>query len=212
MSTYLVNNLDPHFGFDAARPLIEADMLQFQLKLGNDRDYLPTRVSYKLDLRGPSVTVQSACSTSLVAVHLACRSLLNGECDIALAGGVSIIVPAARRLPIRGGHGSSPDGHCRAFDARAPGTVFGNGVGVVVLKRLDDAIADGDHIHAVIRGSAINNDGAVKVGFTAPSVDGQAEVIADGAGRRRRRRRPRSATSRPTAPAPRSAIRSRSRR
>ena len=179
MSTYLVNNLNPHFGFDAARPLIEADMLQFQLKLGNDRSYLPTRVSYKLDLRGPSVNVQSACSTSLVAVHLACGSLLNGECELALAGGVSIIVPDHGGYLFEEGMVRSPDGHSRAFDARAAGTMFGNGSGAVLLKRLDDALADGDRIAAVVRGSAVNNDGAPKVGFTAPNLDRQAEVIED---------------------------------
>ena len=131
---------------------------------------------------GPSVDVQTACSTSLVAVHLACQSLLAGECDMALAGGVSLTVPAGgAATSTRRAASLSPDGHCRAFDARAAGTVGGNGVGIVVLKRLADALADGDTIRAVIRGSAINNDGSGKVGFTAPSVDGQAEVIVRGA-------------------------------
>src|SRR5215213_5339206 len=151
----------------------------FQALLTNDKDFLPLRVSYKLGLNGPSVDVQTACSTSLVAVHCACQALLDGECDAALAGGVSIRVPQrSGYLYLEEGIGS-PDGHCRPFDARAQGTVSGNGAGAVVLRRLEDALADGDTIHAVIRGSAVNNDGAAKVGFTAPSVDGQAEAIAE---------------------------------
>ncbi|HEX6862771.1 MAG TPA: type I polyketide synthase, partial [Thermoanaerobaculia bacterium] len=134
-------------------------------------------MSYKLDLRGPSFTVQTACSTSLVAVHLACQSLLSGECDLALAGGSSVRVPQRTGYSWQPGGISSPDGHCRAFDAQAQGTVPGQGVGVVVLKRLDDALADGDPVLAVIRGSALNNDGAQKAGFTAPSPEGQAQVI-----------------------------------
>jgi acyl transferase domain-containing protein len=149
-----------------------------QALLGNDKDYLATRVSYKLNLNGPSLSVQSACSTALVAVHLACRSLLGGECDLALAGGVSISLPQTAGYQYQPGGLYSPDGHCRAFDAAAQGTIFGNGVGLVVLKRLDDALADGDHIHAVIKGSAINNDGAAKVGYTAPSGTGQLKVIS----------------------------------
>lgn len=147
------------------------------VEIGNSHDYLATRVSYELGLRGPSLTVQTACSTSLVAVHLACQSLLSGECDLALAGGVTIRLPhIAGYLPMEGGV-RSPDGHCRAFDARGQGTVFGSGVGIVVLKRLSDALADGDPVRAVIKGSAINNDGAHKVGFTAPGGQGQAQVI-----------------------------------
>ncbi len=149
-----------------------------QAMLGGDKDFLATRVSYKLNLRGPSFTVQTACSTSLVAIHLACRALLGGECDMALAGGVSATVPQVTGYFYQEGGINSPDGHCRAFDAQAQGTVGGSGVGVVALKRLSDALAAGDHIHAVIRGTAINNDGAVKVGYTAPSVEGQAAVIA----------------------------------
>lgn len=148
-----------------------------QLLLGNDKDHLATRISYKLNLKGPSVTVQTACSTSLVAVHLACQSLLSGECDIALAGGASIAVPHKAGYYYQEGGILSPDGHCRAFDARAQGTVSGSGAGIVALKRLADALADGDDIRAVIKGSAINNDGAVKVGYTAPSETGQAEAI-----------------------------------
>lgn len=179
ISTYLVNNVSPNLGYSANQPLIEADMLQFQMKLGNDRNYLPTRVSYKLNLKGPSVNVQSACSTSLVAVHLASQSLLNGECDMALAGGMSIIVPHKGGYLYEDSMIRSPDGHCRAFDAQAAGTLFGNGGGIVLLKRLDDALADGDPIIAVIKGSAINNDGAQKVGFTAPSIERQMDVISD---------------------------------
>jgi amino acid adenylation domain-containing protein len=149
-----------------------------QAMLGGDKDFLATRVSYKLNLRGPSFTVQTACSTSLVAVHLACRALLGRECEMALAGGVSATVPQVSGYPYQEGGINSPDGHCRAFDARAQGTVAGSGVGIVVLKRLSDALAAGDPIHAVIRGTAINNDGSLKVGYTAPSVDGQAAAIA----------------------------------
>ncbi|MDQ2979183.1 MAG: type I polyketide synthase, partial [Acidobacteriota bacterium] len=146
--------------------------------LGNDYNFLTTRVSYKLDLKGPSFDVQAGCSTSLVAVCLACRALLQHDCDAALAGGVSITFPQKRGYLYREGAMGSPDGRCRAFDAAAGGTVFGAGVGVVVLKRLSDAIAHGDSIVAVIRGFALNNDGASKVGYMAPSVEGQAEVIA----------------------------------
>ena len=147
-----------------------------QVTIGNDKDHLPTRVSYKMNLKGPSLAVQTACSTSLVAVHLACQSLLSYQCDMALAGGVSIASQKSGYLYQEGGI-FSPDGHCRAFDARAQGTVGGSGAGVVVLKRLADALEDRDQIHAVIRGSAINNDGAVKVGYTAPGIKGQVEVI-----------------------------------
>lgn len=151
----------------------------YQTLIGNDKDFLTTRVSYKLNLKGPSITVQTACSTSLVAVSLACQSLLNYQCDMALAGGVSIHTPQKTGYLSQEGGTLSPDGRCYAFDARAKGTVIGNGVGVVVLKRLTDAIADGDFIYATIAGSAINNDGSSKVGYTAPSVDGQAEAIAE---------------------------------
>jgi phthiocerol/phenolphthiocerol synthesis type-I polyketide synthase E len=147
--------------------------------LANAVDFLTTRVSYKLNLKGPSLSIQTACSTSLVAVHLACQSLLHGECDMALAGGVSLKVTETPGYFYQEGGIASPDGHCRAFDARAQGTLFGDGVGIVALKRVAEAIADGDHIYAVIRGSAINNDGASKVGYTAPSVSGQAKVIGE---------------------------------
>jgi len=146
---------------------------------GNDKDFLSTRVSYQLNLRGPSISVQTACSTSLVAMHLACQSLLNGECDMALAGGVTIEIPHGRGYVYEEGEILSPDGHCRPFDAASKGTVFGSGAGIVVLRRLEDALAAGDHIEAIIRGSAVNNDGAGKVGYLAPSVDGQAAVVAE---------------------------------
>jgi acyl transferase domain-containing protein/thioesterase domain-containing protein len=145
----------------------------------NDKDFLTTRVSYLFDLKGPSINIQTACSTSLVAIHMAAQSLLNGECDMALAGGASIELPHRQGYLYEEGEILSPDGHCRPFDVQSQGTVFGSGAGVVVLRRLADAIADGDHIYAVLRGSAINNDGAGKVGYLAPSVDGQAKVIAE---------------------------------
>jgi phthiocerol/phenolphthiocerol synthesis type-I polyketide synthase E len=146
---------------------------------GWSRDYLASRLSYRLNLRGPSLTVQTACSTSLVAVHLACRSLLEGECDLAIAGGASLLLPVRRGHLHQAGGIHSPDGHCRTFDARARGTVGGDGVAVVLLKRLDEALVAGDSIRAVILGSAINNDGAGKVGFAAPSVEGQRRVIGE---------------------------------
>jgi acyl transferase domain-containing protein/acyl carrier protein len=150
----------------------------YQLMIGNDKDFLCTRVSYKLDLHGPAMTIQTACSTSLVAVQLACRALQRGECDMALAGGVSINFPQRSGYRYQEGMIFSPDGVCRPFDAAAQGTRAGAGAGVVVLKRLSEAVADRDPISAVILGAAINNDGAGKVGYTAPSVDGQMEVIA----------------------------------
>jgi acyl transferase domain-containing protein len=146
---------------------------------GNDKDFLATRVSYAMNLRGPSVNVQTACSTSLVAVHLAVSSLLSLECDIALAGGVTIEMPLGHGYLFRDGEILSPDGRCRPFDQSAAGTVFGSGVGLVVLRRLDDALAAGDTIHAVILGSAVNNDGAAKLSYLAPSVDGQAAAIRE---------------------------------
>jgi acyl transferase domain-containing protein/acyl carrier protein len=152
------------------------------LSIGNNPDYLATTVSYKLDLRGPSFTLHTACSTSLVAIHLACEGLRSGDCEMALAGGVCIEVPHGKGYMYEEGGITSPDGHCRPFDARAAGTLWGSGGGVVVLRRLEDAIADGDHVRAVILGNAINNDGASKVGFSAPSVEGQAEVVAHAVG------------------------------
>ena len=155
-----------------------ASVSDYQLMLGNNNDFLTTRVSYKLGLRGPSMSIQTACSTSLVAVHVACQSLLNYQCDVALAGGVSVYLPQKRGYQYEEGGIMSRDGRCRAFDAKATGLAPGSGVGVVVLKRLADAVADGDTIYAIIKGSAINNDGSLKVGYTAPNVDGQAAVIA----------------------------------
>ncbi len=146
---------------------------------GNDRDFMPTGISYKLNLQGPSVAVQTACSTSLVATHMACQSLLSGESDMALAGGITINIPHVEGYLYHDGEILSPDGHCRSFDAKSAGTVLTSGAGTVLLRRLEDAINDGDHIHAVIKASAINNDGSRKVGYLAPSVDGHAEVVSE---------------------------------
>jgi len=159
-------------------PALAAAVGGYQLMLASDKDFLCTRVSYKLGLKGPSMTVQTACSTSLVAVQVACRALQRGECDMALAGGVSILFPQRAGYLYQEGMILSPDGHCRPFDAAAQGTRAGAGAGIVVLKRLEQALADGDTVHAVIRGIAVNNDGADKAGFTAPSVEGQVEVVA----------------------------------
>jgi acyl transferase domain-containing protein/SAM-dependent methyltransferase len=150
----------------------------FQMMVGNDKDHLTTHASYKMNLRGPSVACQTACSTSLVAVVTACHSLLSYQCDMALAGGVAVNLPQRNGYFYSPGGIVSPDGHCRAFDAAAQGTVGGNGCALVVLKRLSEAIADGDHIHAVIRGAAINNDGSLKAGYSAPSIAGQTQCIA----------------------------------
>ncbi|RCJ21835.1 polyketide synthase [Nostoc minutum NIES-26] len=166
MNNYLLNNLYGN------RELLETSAIA-----ANDKDHLSTLVSYKLNLTGPSITVQTTCSSSLVAVHLACQSLLSGDCEMALAGGVSIPLPQKTGYLYQQGGILSPDGHCRAFDAKAQGMVVGAGAGIVVLKRLENALADGDRIYAVIKGSAINNDGSLKVGYTAPSVEGQAKVI-----------------------------------
>lgn len=146
---------------------------------GNDKDFMTTRASHVFDLHGPSINLQTACSTSLVATHYAAQALLNGECDMALAGGVTIELPQGRGYLYKENEILSPDGACHAFDHRAQGTVFGSGAGVVVLRRLADAVADGDHIWAVIKGTAVNNDGAAKAGYLAPSVDGQAQAIAE---------------------------------
>ncbi|MEA2601553.1 MAG: phthiocerol/phenolphthiocerol synthesis type-I polyketide synthase [Acidobacteriota bacterium] len=171
-STYLLFNL-------ARNPQVLASVDPLQLIIGNAVDSLASRVSYKLDLKGASHAVQCACSTSLAAVHLACQALLNQECDMALAGGVSINVAQRGGYRFQEDSILSPDGHCRAFDAAARGTLFGGGVGVVALKRLTDALAEGDPVRAVILGSAVNNDGAAKAGYTAPSVEGQAAVITE---------------------------------
>jgi len=170
MSTYLLDCM-------AKDPSINTRYDSFQLLLGNDKDFLTTRVSFKLNLTGPSIVVQTACSSSLTATHLACQSLKDGECDLALAGGVSLNFPQKKGYLFKQGMVLSPDGKCRPFDDNAKGTVEGTGVGVVLLKRLEDALEDGDHIYAVIHGTACNNDGVEKIGYTAPSLDGQAAVI-----------------------------------
>jgi acyl transferase domain-containing protein len=171
-NTYFQRNL-------ATRPEILQLLGRYAILLASEKEYATTRVSYKLNLTGPSVSVSTACSTSGVTIHMACQSLLNGECDMALAGGARIAAPLTGGYLYEEGGIPSPDGHCRAFDAQARGTVVGNGVGLVVLKRLAEAVEDGDNIYAVIKGSAINNDGALKVGFTAPSIQGQAAVISE---------------------------------
>ena len=170
-NTYLMFNLAGH-------PEVVEAVGGSQVMIGNSPDFLATRVAYRLGLTGPAVTVQSACSTSLVAVVMASQALLAFQCDMAMAGGVAVDVRNADGYTYSQDGIYSPDGYCRSFDADARGTVGGNGVGMVVLKRLHDALADGDHIHAVLRGMAVNNDGAERVGFTAPSVASQAAVIA----------------------------------
>ncbi|MEZ0115428.1 phthiocerol/phenolphthiocerol synthesis type-I polyketide synthase E [Catenulispora sp. EB89] len=171
MNTYLLENL-------AARHRDGSSVDRYRLMLANDKDFLATRLSYKLNLSGPSLTINTACSTSLVALHTACLALLSGECDVALVGAVHLGAPG-QGYQYQDGMIFSPDGRCRAFDAAARGTVIGSGAGVVVLKPLKEAQADGDWIHAVITGSAVNNDGSAKTGYTAPSITGQAAVIAD---------------------------------
>ena len=172
------SSLSAYLGRVQANRDLVAAVGGYQVVIGNDKDHLTTYTAYKLNLTGPAVTVQTACSTSLVAVSMACQSLLNLETDLALAGGVSVRLPQHVGYFYEEGGILSPDGHCRTFDAEAQGTVAGSGVGVVVLKRLSDAQRDGDRVRAVILGAAINNDGALKVGYTAPSVEGQAAVIA----------------------------------
>ena len=175
LSTYYVNYM--------CADLADYGTARFmQGHIGTDRDHLCTRVSYKLNLRGPAFNLQCACSTSLVSVHLACQSLLNGECDMALAGASGIDIPQEHGHFYQEGMIFSPDGHCRPYDAQAEGIVSGNGVGVVLLKRLEDALRDRDDIHAVILGTAINNDGNSKVAYSAPSLEGQSEVIAEALG------------------------------
>ncbi|MDZ8094722.1 MAG: aminotransferase class III-fold pyridoxal phosphate-dependent enzyme [Nostoc sp. DedQUE05] len=170
-NTYFANHI-------AGRMEIVDRIGEFQTMLANEKDFLTTRAAYKLNLKGPAVSVNTACSTSLVAVIQACQALTSYQCDLALSGGVSMTTPQNSGYVAQEGSMLSGDGHCRPFDANAQGTMFNNGAGVVVLKRLEDALHDGDRIYAVIRGSGINNDGADKVSFTAPSVDGQAEAIA----------------------------------
>jgi phthiocerol/phenolphthiocerol synthesis type-I polyketide synthase E len=177
-SGYLLHNLMSHLDPN----VIIGQGVTFEmvnLSLQNDKDYLATRVAHQFNLRGPALSVQTACSSALVAVHLGCQSILNGECEMALAGGASL------RIPHRAGYWHEPGsmvsatGHCRPFDVRSDGTIFGSGVGVVVLKSLQDAVDDGDRIHAVIRGSALNNDGSTKMTYAAPNAAGQADVIAE---------------------------------
>jgi acyl transferase domain-containing protein/thioesterase domain-containing protein/acyl carrier protein len=156
---------------------VGSNIESFQSMISNDPDYLTTRVAYNLNLKGPCYTLQTACSTSLVAIHVACQNLLMYQCDMALAGGVSIRLPQGLGYRYHEGMIWSRDGHCRAFDADSRGIMLGRGAGIVVLKRLSEALAERDHIYAVLKASAVNNDGAIKVGFTAPSVDGQASVI-----------------------------------
>jgi phthiocerol/phenolphthiocerol synthesis type-I polyketide synthase E len=176
-NTYLLHNLSSNPGF-LADYLSWQQMGAHPSMLGNDKDFIATRISYKLNLRGPSIAVQCACSTSLVAVVQACQNLLAYQCDLALAGGVSVTFPQKRGYVHEEGSLVSGDGRCRPFDVAAGGTIFGDGVGLVVLKRADEAMRDGDSILAVIRGFAVNNDGSTKVSYMAPSVDGQAEAIA----------------------------------
>src|SRR6266550_3215148 len=171
VSSYLVDRLP----FNAELPGYTGTLTH----IGNDKDFPSTRISYKLNLTGPSINVQTACSTSLVAVHLACQAILSGECDMALAGAATVRVPQrVGYTSVKGGI-LSPDGRCRAFDADAQGTIFGSGVGAVLLKDLAAALADGNHIYAVIKGSAINNDGAEKVSYTASSAPGQARAMIE---------------------------------
>lgn len=183
MNTYLMNNImpnrhqiDPNDGMDVTTL---DSMGGFMMMVANDKDYLTTRVSYKLNLGGPSINVQTACSTGLVTVHMACQSLLSGETDLFMAGGASVQSPEHAGHLYQPGMIVSPDGHVRSFDANAAGTIFGSGVGAILLKRLDDALRDGDHIYAVVKGSAVNNDGGIKVGYMAPSSEGQASVVAE---------------------------------
>jgi phthiocerol/phenolphthiocerol synthesis type-I polyketide synthase E len=177
-SGYLLHNLMSHHDPNAIIGQ-GATFEMVNLSLQNDKDHLATRVAHQFNLRGPALSVQTACSSSLVAVHLACQSILNGECDMALAGGASIRVPHHVGYWYQPGSMVSPTGHCRPFDVRADGTIFGSGVAVVVVKSLQAAVEDGDRIHAVIRGSAINNDGSTKMTYAAPNAVGQAEVVAE---------------------------------
>ncbi len=172
MNIYLLNNLLTDLSLKESSDF-------YQMLIASDKDFAATRLAYKLNLTGPAVAINSACSTSLVAVHYACQSLWDYQCDAAIAGGATLLVPQHSGYLYQQGGIPSQDGHCRAFDAKAGGTVPASGAGLVLLKRLDDATRDNDTIYAVIKGSAVNNDGADKIGFTAPSVNGQAAVIAE---------------------------------
>jgi phthiocerol/phenolphthiocerol synthesis type-I polyketide synthase E len=169
-SSYLLNNIQRNTRH-------RVDGLNYPILVGNDKDFIATRVAFKLGLTGPALTVQSACSGSLVAITLASRALRAGDTDIAVVGGVSIVTPQTTGYLYQEGGIFSRDGHCRPFDKDASGTVRGSGCGAVVLKRLADAVADRDHIYAVVAGSAINNDGSDKIGYTAPSIAGQTAVV-----------------------------------
>ncbi len=171
-NTYFQNNL-------ATRKDLLDLLGRYAVMLGNEKEYAITRIAYKLNLKGPSISVNTACSSSAVAIHLACQSLLSGECDMALVGGGRILVPLSGGYLYEEGGIMSPDGHCRAFDAGARGTVAGSGIAMIVLRRLGDALQDGDVVHGVIKGTAVNNDGSQKIGFTAPSIQGQAAVIEE---------------------------------
>lgn len=172
LSTYLIRNV-------MANPDLRSQATSFQTVLGNDKDFVATRVSYKLNLKGPSVNVATLCSSSAVAIHLACQSLLAFQCDMALAGAVSLQASHNESFFYQEGGIGSSDGHCRAFDSKANGTVSGSGLGIVALRRLEDAIKDGDNVLAIIRGTALNNDGAGKMSFTAPGMQGQVEAVAE---------------------------------
>ena len=174
-NNYLLRNLMSN------KALIEQEGF-FKIALLNEKDHLAMRTSYKLKLNGPSISINTACSTSLVTIHLAVQSLLNGECDMALAGGVAINIPQREGYLYQEGGVVSPDGHCRAFDQQAAGSIRGSGAGVVLLKRMSDAMRDQDSIYAMIKGSAVNNDGAAKIGYTAPSIEGQSNVIVEAQG------------------------------
>lgn len=174
--TYLLTNLCTDREF-LANLIPQIQVGSLQCELGNDKDYLATRVAFKMNLRGPAMTLQTACSTSMVAIIEACRAIRSGLCDMALAGGITLTLPLKRGYFYTEQGMLSGDGHCRAYDEKASGTVFGNGAGVVMLKRLSDAVRERDHIHAVIRGTGMNNDGGVKHSYTAPSVEGQVDVI-----------------------------------
>jgi phthiocerol/phenolphthiocerol synthesis type-I polyketide synthase E len=173
ISTYLLRNLLPNDVF----VFVTAD--RFEMALTNNKDVMPMRVSYQMNLTGPSLNISTTCSTSLVTAHMACQSLLTYQCDMVLAGGSHVRVPQKEGYLFQEGMIWSPDGHVRTFDAQSRGVVTGNGVGIIVLKRLEDALADGDYIYAIIRGSASNNDGSTKIGYTAPSIDGQAEATTE---------------------------------
>lgn len=176
LNTYLINNVHPRRGFFSNRTFMES-AYDFQLLIASEADHLTSRVSYKLNLRGPSVNLQAACATSLVSVHLACQGILMGDCEMALAGCSTIRIPQTSGYIAEHGMVFSPDGHTRTFDHNARGTVFGSGAAAVLLKPLRVALADRDSIYAVIKGTAVNNDGSSKLGFTAPSVKGQTSVI-----------------------------------